>query len=427
MRFIDTRKSAWEKLDNASKIFPVVANYKDSKVYRLTVELYKDIEADILQEALDLSLESFPIYKSTLQRGFFWYYFETSDIYPQVEEESMVPCAEIYLPGNRNLLFRVNYFKKRINLEVFHALSDGLGATWFLETLVFHYLAILYKDDLKDDLPKLDYGASVSQKMDDSFWKYYSPPSAGEKIPKGKKVKHKKAYQIKGKRIDENRMRIIEAVMPVNEVLSVAREYGSSLTIFLTSLLLYSIYQNMPKNKLNKEVVLSVPINLRGYYPSSTARNFFTTMNIAYDFQEKSPEFEAIVKYVSQDFKKKLDEKNVHQQFERFIKLESKFIARITPRFLKDFFMKIADKLLDKTTTSSISNVGRFKMAKEFNSYIRQFSSCVSARDPKITFCSYGDKLSITFTSPYYDSDIQRVFFQFLSSRNIKIEISSNL
>ena len=149
MRFIDTRKSAWEKLDNASKIFPVVANYKDSKVYRLTVELYKDIEADILQEALDLSLESFPIYKSTLQRGFFWYYFETSDIYPQVEEESMVPCAEIYLPGNRNLLFRVNYFKKRINLEVFHALSDGLGATWFLETLVFHYLAILYKDDLK--------------------------------------------------------------------------------------------------------------------------------------------------------------------------------------------------------------------------------------------------------------------------------------
>ena len=87
-------KVEWKKLDNASKIFPATSNNKDTKVYRISAELYKDINPKNLQKALDLTLESFPIYKSILRRGFFWYYFELSDIYPKVELESKNPCSE---------------------------------------------------------------------------------------------------------------------------------------------------------------------------------------------------------------------------------------------------------------------------------------------------------------------------------------------
>ena len=89
--------------------------------------------------------------------------------------------------------------------------------------------------------------------------------------------------------------------------------------------------------------------------------------------------------------------------------------------------MNIANRWNDKSISASISNIGKIKTAKEFEQYIKQFSICISAKIPKITMCSYNDRLVITFTSPYIETDIQRVFFQFLSNRDIKIEITSNM
>ena len=40
----------------------------------------------------------------------------------------------------KTLLFKVTYYKKRINFEVFHVLTDGTGATEFLKELVKNYL-----------------------------------------------------------------------------------------------------------------------------------------------------------------------------------------------------------------------------------------------------------------------------------------------
>ena len=74
-------KIEWKRLDNASKIFPATSNSKDTKVYRISAELNEDINPINLQMALDLTIESFPIYKSVLRRGLFWYYFEITNIY----------------------------------------------------------------------------------------------------------------------------------------------------------------------------------------------------------------------------------------------------------------------------------------------------------------------------------------------------------
>ncbi len=323
----------------------------------------------------------------------------------------------------RNLLFRVSYYNKRINLEIFHALSDGAGAIWFLETLVFHYLKLNHENDL-EEIPNIEHGASISQKMDDSFEKNYT---GNLEYIKKEKSKYKVAYSIKGRRLDENKMKVIEGAMSVNEVLKISREYNTSLTIFLTSLLLYSIYLDMPKNKRKKPVVLSVPVNLRSYYNSSTARNFFSTMNISYDFRKKSANFKDIIKYVDDEFKRNLTEESIQLKLAKFMTLENNPIARIIPLPLKDLFMKIADKINDSRITSSISNIGRIKTHKEFEKYISQFSICVSAKTPKITFCSFGDRLVITFTSPYSEADIQRIFFQLLSDKNVNIEITSNM
>jgi len=66
-------------------------------------------------------------------------------------------------------------------------------------------------------------------------------------------------------------------------------------------------------------------------------------------------------------------------------------------------------------------------MPQEFDPYIRQFSVFTSARRPQITMCTYGDRLVISFASPFKETDIQRTFFQFLAKKGIEIEISSNM
>lgn len=422
------KKREWTRLDNASKIFPATCNNKDTKVYRLTCELYEEVDKNILQQALNMTLNSFPIYKSVLRKGVFWYYFEQSDLPAVVELESQPLCAPIYIKDKRNLLFRVIYFNNRINVETFHALSDGAGAVWFIETLVFHYLNIRYKDKLGDKLPTINHKASISQKMDDSFNRYYIKNNSSLKKPKENiKKEYSKSYQIPGNKNIENRTKLVEGSMSVKEVLGLAHNYNTTLTIFLTSLLLYSIHKERPIKMKSKPVVLSVPINLRQYFESATARNFFSTMTIAYDFDNNSHELVDIIDSVAEDFNYNLTENQLYSHLNKFMALERNPITRIVPLPLKDFSLKIADKINDRKITSSISNIGKINLPVEFEDYINQFSVCVSARRPLITLCSYKDRLVISFTSPFEETDIQRRFFQFISENGIKVEILSNL
>jgi NRPS condensation-like uncharacterized protein len=415
------KKVEWTRLDNAAKIFPPTSNERDTKVFRFACELYEPVDPVILQEALDETIEIFPLYKSVLRKGVFWYYFESSNIKPIIEEENLSVCARIYNEHHRNLLFRVFYYKNRINLEIYHALSDGTGALWFLKTLLYYYLTNKYNEDFGDNHPALDYDASVSQKMDDSFLKHYT----GNKIPKGDK--QLKAYHIRGSRRDENRMRLIEGTMSVKEVLAAAHDYDTTLTVYLTALFMYSIYKGMSVRGKKHPVVLSVPVNLRNYFESVSARNFFATINVGYHFGEDSTELKDVIQSVSDSFKRELTEDRLRNHMNRLAALEHNVFARVVPLVIKDVTLKIANMVNERGITAAISNVGKVNVPNEFKPYIRLFDVFTSARRPQICMCSYGDHLVISFTSPFEETDIQKTFFQMLGEKGIHVEVSSNL
>jgi len=422
------KRVEWTKLDNASKIFPATANFQDTKVFRLSCELYEDVDPEILQKALDATLEKFPLYRSVLRRGVFWYYFENSDMKPQVKMESNPVCAPIYFKELRNLLFRVFYFNKRISIEVFHALSDGTGALWFLQTLVASYLLMKYEEKFNGKAPELAYNASISEKTEDSFEKYYTGGHAFKLLNKsGEGKRSKKSYHVKGARVDENRLKVIEGSMSAEDVLKEAHRYNTTLTVFLTALFIYSIYKQIPAHSRDCAVVMSVPINLRQYFKSVTARNFFSTMRISCHFDENNVNFEDIIQSVNESFHKELTRDRMEDYLNRYISLEKNPFTRNVPLPLKELSLRIANYFNNKDLTASISNLGRIYMPDDFSSYIRQFSVFTSAVRPQITMCTYKDRLVVGFNSPYLETDIQRTFFSFLAERGIEIEISSNL
>jgi hypothetical protein len=414
------KRIEWTRLDNAAKIFPPTSNDKDTKVFRFTCELFEEVDPIILQEALDETIEIFPLYKSILRKGAFWYYFETSNIKATVQEESDPVCARIYNENQRNLLFKVFYYNKRINLEIFHSLSDGTGALWFMKTLLFHYITRKHPKAFLTKLPVLDYDASISQKMDDSFRKYYT----GHKLPK--KEKQPRAYHIRGTRKEDNSMHLVEGTMSVKSILEIAHEYNTTLTVYLTALFMYSIYKGMPDRGKKHPVVLSVPFNLRNYFESESARNFFSTINIAYHFGKDSTDLKDVIQSVNESFTKELTKDRIIHRLNRFATYEHNFVARIVPLVLKDVTLKIANKINERGITAALSNIGKITMPDELKPYIKQFDVFTSARRPQICMCSYGDNLVISFTSPYLETDIQKTFFQTLSQKGINIDIATN-
>ena len=187
--------SKWYRLDNAAKIFPPSKNKYDAKIFRFSVSLKENIDKNILESALKITLEEYPVFKSILKKGFFWYYLEESNIKPIVVEEHLRPCSAF---DNGNL-FQVTYYKKRINLEVNHALTDGTGTLTFLKSLTANYINIKYKKKNNEVINT----ASAKESSNDSFKKF--------KTGKVKKVvgSNKLAYQIKDEKFAENNLKII--------------------------------------------------------------------------------------------------------------------------------------------------------------------------------------------------------------------------
>lgn len=413
-------KSKWFKLDNAAKIFPPTSNARDPKVFRFACELNDLVDSKVLSRALEKTLELFPGFNSVLKRGLFWYYLETSSLMHIIKEESLPPCSAIYNKNKKTLLYRVTYYKRRINLEVYHALTDGSGALEFLKSLVSWYLYYKNNEDFKGEII-LDYDASNTEKMEDSFDKYY------KKQKNSNPMSFERNYQIKDEKLKDNRMRIIEGYMSVKDVIGVAHKYNATLTSFIASVYLMAISKTMSTKDKKRAVSLAVPVNLRNYFKSATARNFFGIVPITYKFDVEEIKFEQLVNDVNNIFKQELTKENIEKRMNSFSALEHNFIVRLVPLVIKDFVLKIADKIEQFKTSATLSNVGKVEMPDVYSKYIKRFDVFVSTPKQQICMCSYKDELTISFSSAFVSTDIIKHFFRILTDLKIKVEIDANV
>lgn len=402
--------SKWYRLDNAAKIFPPSKNKYDSKIFRFTVSLVENVDKDILNVALTKTLQEYPIFRSVLKRGLFWYYLEESNIKPVVVEEHLRPCSKF----DTGLLFQVTYYKKRINLEVNHALTDGTGTLMFLKTLVVNYLEEKYKINSKEAINK----ASIKESSNDSFRKYYTG-----KIKKSI-TSSKIAYKIKDEKYVENRLKIIEGIVDVNSLLKLAKKYNVTLTVYLVSLLIKCIGESMELKARKKPIVVTVPVNLRNYYPSYTVRNFFNAVNIS--FKYNGEDITDIIKVVNEEFKRNLTKENVENKMNNMAKLEDIFILRLIPIFIKDLVLRYAYKFTENYATMTLSNIGIIDIPEVYQKYIDYFDVFISTSKIQLCMCSYLNKMLLTFTSQFVNSEIEKNFFRYLTAESINVTINTN-
>lgn len=407
----------WRRLDNAAKLFSAASTKHDTRVFRFYCELKEEVRPEILQEALDQTVAAYPLFLMVLRKGLFWHYLEPCNLHPEVKEEHREPCSRLYIRDKKTLLFEVTYYKKRINFEVFHVLTDGTGATEFLRELVKNYLYLAHR---KEGLPKISLqpeGLTIQDQEDDSFLKYYT------KDKKRKREKKPRAFQLRKHRKEGHTLQVREGIVSVQRILKRCRELGVSMTVFLSAVFLSAIHEEMSRQQEKRSVVLMVPVNLRKFFPSSSMLNFFNWIEPGYDFSARSGSFEDVLAQTKTYFEENLTQEKMEAHISDLIGLELHPILRLAPLELKNLCIHAGAKYSEKNTTAIFSNMSVVQMPSEYVPYIERFGVYTSTPKMELCVCSFQDKLSLGFTSRFDTENIQRNFYRILKEQGIETEM----
>ena len=416
----ENRGARWRRLDNAAKIFPSTSGRRDTRVFRFYCELKENIDGGVLQTALDQTLEKYPVYRSVMRKGLFWYYLENSDLPAIVSPETDPPCMNLYIRDRKNLLFQVNYYQKRINFEVYHALTDGTGALQFLKELVRNYLIIAHRDEGIPDIPMTDADVTIHDLENDSFSKYYKKPESGS----GTLMKRRKPCRITGAKAGYGNLNVTEGIVSSKALRMKAKAYGVSVTVFLSSVLLCAIHKEMRRNQ--RDIVLMVPVNLRNFFPSESMLNFFGWIEPGYQFPEGDYAFEDIVKTVDAYFKQELTQEKLGSHMSMYMKLEQHPVLRFVPLELKNPALILANQFAEKDVTAILSNVGVVEMPSEYRPYIQRFGVFISTPKLQLSMCSFEDDVTLSFASAFQSKNIERNFFRILREFGVPVEVVSD-
>ena len=413
-------QTKWYQLDNAAKIVPSTTGGSDSRVFRITCELKEEVDPEVLQSAVTSAARDFPHFSSVLKKGMFWYYLDQSDLEAEVTQDDRPALETIYWEGRRNLLYRVNYYGCRINLEMFHVLTDGTGAFEFLKAILTEYFRLKYGlTDLETTVSR----ASGGDRQNDAFGKYYQ--KATEK-PDEQKTAPKRAYHLHGDRDENLHSHLMEGTVSVSAFLAAARERKSTVAELSTALFIQACLKEMSVRERKYPVVLSVPVNLRNYFPSDTARNFFGVINVAYDPALYNGTLESIIPVVRDSFARQLRQDQIELTMNSYAALEHNLAIKVVPLLIKNLVISAINAKAQMGITGTISNVGKITVPEEMEPYIRKFSCFMAAPSVQVCVCSYKDELVFGVASAFIQQPVIRSFFRDMVDMGIDVVLESN-
>lgn len=414
-------KYDWYGLDNTAKIFPAISGPYTTSVYRIDVRLNEAVDPELLEKAVNTVLPSFPAFMVRLRQGLFWYYFEHNFEKATVGEEKNPPTSRINADANNGYLFRFSYFNNKINLDVFHALSDGTGAMNFLIAVIGCYLRLCGK-------PISDFSGNIGRTqsypaMQDSFAHYFSSVEA-------EKTKRVKAYHIKGTPRPLGSVKVIHGILETDALKALAKGKNITITAYLAAVLAFSILETMPGRRSAHPIRLSIPIDLRRFFESKTQRNFFAFIYIDIEVRQSGYTLDELFLLVSEQMREKTKPEYFERRLGYYLQAEKSIFTRLTPLIVKNLALRVIYRQVgEKTYTCTLSNLGEIKTPPSLSDYLERFDAMLGNtryNHMSCAVCSYKNQLVVSFTKRDFETDVEKRFFRFLSEQGLKIILEQN-
>lgn len=412
----------WRRLDNQAKIFSLASGRKYTSVFRLSVVLKDNIDLYILEKAVNLALLKYDSFRVKRRRGLFWHYLDKNKKKPKIFLEEEYPFQIVNTWENNNYLFKVSYFKNKINIEFYHILTDGNGGLEFFKEIIYQYIEMKFfkNDDIVDRYIK-------HNKVENPYKKLIF-----KNLVKEKKIDSSLfGYQLNGDIFKDGILSISHYNIDCLELKKVCRKYNVTIGTYITAIIGYAIYKKNYINYKGSDIIrISVPVNLKRYFDIDTQFNFFSHISIEINVNKNDDyTFKDILNIVKDEYEKKLNKNHLLNVIYSEEKLLSNPIVRICPLFLKIFFVKIGSLFMKRRFTTSISNIGEIDFDDKYTEYIDKFMVMLSpdwAERVKFGICSYNNNFVISISSYLVENGIENEIYYLLRKDGVNVVVEGN-
>ncbi len=417
---------SWYRLDTAGLIFPATMDVNWSNVFRLSAALTEEVDAVVLQKAVDDLKDRFPSFYVSLHNGFFWCYLQQTKTSPIVKEDYAYPLTYMSRLEVRKSCLRVFYYKNRIAVEIFHCVSDGNGGKVYLATLIAHYCKLKYKVDCPTNENILDITIKpTEEELEDSFKKYTNTYPASRQ--------EEDTFQLKGHKTKDSFHTLTTGILDTEILHQTAREYNCTITSFLASVMCISLIKMQNKviyHNKQKAIKITVPVNMRKIFGSKTLRNFVLTVNIGVNPRKGDYSLQQICKEFNHQLAYETSKQNMASRIAANVLPQKNPLIKIAPLGLKNIVMNAVYRSTgEKKGCLNISNLGVINLPKELQPYVKRFEFIIGPQKSYPNNCSvssYGGKTYINMIRNVKESELERLFFSTLVELGIPVEIECN-
>lgn len=406
------KKNQYE-LDHATSVFAYGYSEMRKSNIRLTVTVNQEIDSKILQISSDQIVKKYP--------DFFVYIVETrSNI-------KLAPLEELpkVLEDHSNFLnmswkdmkkkaVNIFYTKHTVTLEYFHGISDANGGFFILKELINHYFGLVNQKELSFDGSQNQY----------DFQNAYESMISSKKIKKIKYSQMKTTFFINSPQ-DVRRLKKTTYEVDLTEIKNLATNHKVTVTQLLAAIQIEALNRIKKNNdsKRSNRIKLSIPVNLRNYYKSSTLRNFVWNIDVAPVVSDEKNNICDLAQDIHLDMNKKLNRYYLEDFISPTVKLASLKIVRRLPIRIKKLFIKTSLNYLGQKTTMTMSNLGIKKFPIEIEGEIKDITMMFSPKPKSAYSCgivSYNNKLSITYVRALNTPVLERMVEDVLDELNIQ-------
>ncbi|MDD3410951.1 MAG: hypothetical protein PHY12_09105 [Eubacteriales bacterium] len=416
----------WLKLDNAAKIYPATYTKKQNHQYCWSAVLSEDVDRAVLQGALAAVMPRFPSIAVALHRGLFWYYFETTTDVPPIEDDTPCPLAHRSFREIRRCGFRVRVSGARLSLDFFHAVTDGTGSSIFFKTLLAEYLRRKHGLTIPCERGVLDLReAPKAAELEDCF-----PGFAGAVARRGAEVK---AYQLSGTMEENGWLNFTTLSYPLEQALACAKAHGVTLTGLMCAAMIQAVCRVQrtarPRGR-QKDVAVTIPVNLRKMHPSTTLRNFSLYATPYVDPNQGEWTFDEICRRVRGQMSVMITPREMAACVAANVGAEKSMLVRLLPLPLKNLAMKIVYQILGNDSCClSLSNLGEFQLPDAMYDYVRDVQCLLDAHKGAANSCgmmSYQGRVRLYFCRCYQEPTLEYAFYQVLREQGLRARASAN-
>ena len=417
----------WRRLDNAALIFPAAQRRHWSNAFRISFTFADPVDPDVLQHALAHVAPRFPSVVVRLRRGLFWHYLEELKMPPAVQTDTWQPLVGMTGEDVRRCAIRVLYYRDRMAVEFFHAVTDGTGGMVFAKSLAAEYVRQRYgvtvpsTDGVKDpdEAPK-------ESEFIDSFQKNAGLVSA----PRD----DRNVYRANGVLEKDRYLHVTAGILDTAQLVAEAKARGVTVTAYLTAVLLQSLLQmqaeDEPRLHRRSPVKVQIPVNLRQLYGGDTMRNFVAVANVGVDPRLGAYTFEELVQSVHHQMQLTITEKNMRAIFTPNVNDERNKLLKVVPLGLKNLVMRMVfDAVGERVASLSLSNLGNVRLPEAMHPYVRRVEFVLGAQATAPYNCSVTSWQGETYINIVRNSvepRLERAFFTALVRLGYHVKIESN-